>query len=585
MKQTFSLIQTWCVLSFALLWFSASAAAAAPSDSEIRAILQQRIDEQHQGMGLVVGVYERGKSRVIAYGQSKKGDSRPLDGDTVFEIGSVTKVFTALVLADMVKRGEVKLDDPVGQYLPASVHVPERNGRTIQLVDLATHTSGLPRLPGNFAPRDPANPYADYTEENLYTFISVYQPSANIGSRYEYSNLGFGLLGDALARRAGTDYPSLVQKRVCKPLKLASTGIDLSPRLKSRLATGHDAALDPVANWDFVAVAGAGALRSTANDMLRFLAAMLGDVRSPLSGAMTEMLLTRRPTPFNSETALGWDVLKRDGKEFIWKNGATGGYRTFVGFDKQTDTGIVVLSNAATRGGVDDIGHHLLDPAVPLRTPPPPPRERQQIALDAAALERFVGDYEFRREYGISITQADNQLYAEILGQPRAEIFPESPRDFFYKSVDAQITFETDAEGRATRLVVHQNGQNTPALRITAEQAQMAKESLRKRVQAQTAAAGTEEAVRRQIAGILAGEPRYEDMTPELAALARPQWPKVQADFAQAGPLTFVVFRNVGFNGLDVYEAKFEKRSFEVTIGLMSDGKVAALVYRPIEQP
>ena len=149
--------------------------------------------------------------------------------------------------------------------------------------------------------------------------------------------------------------------------------------------------------------------------------------------------------------------------------------------------------------------------------------------------------------------------------------------------MDAQITFETDIEGRTTGLVIHQNGRDIAAQRITATQAQQAKESLQKRVQAQTPAAGTEDAVRRQIEGILTNEPRYEEMTPELAALSRRQWPKAQADFAQTGPLNSVVFRSVGQSGLDVYEAKFENQSVEWTIALTSDGKVAALSYRLLE--
>ena len=258
-----------------------------PSNSEIRRILAERIDGQRQSIGMVVGVIEPQGRRIVAHGSSDQHDPRPLNGDTVFEIGSVTKVFTALLLADMVRRGEVALDDPVAKYLPAEVKVPTRAGRSITLLDLATHTSALPRLPDNFQPKDPANPYADYSVEQLYQFISSYQLTRDIGATFEYSNLGAGLLGHALARRAAMDYETLMRSHVLAPLGMTSTAIALSPELKSRLATGHDAQLRTVPNWDLPTLAGAGALRSTVNDLLAFLAATLGHAELPLAPAMT----------------------------------------------------------------------------------------------------------------------------------------------------------------------------------------------------------------------------------------------------------------------------------------------------------
>ena len=212
------------VIVFAALALLDSSAARAqtspiPSDAAIRQILVDRIDVQKQSVGIVVGVIEPSGRRVVAYGRASRNDARPLNGDTLFEIGSITKVFTSLLLADAVERGEVALTDPVGKFLPAKVRMPERGGRAITLQDLATHTSGLPRLPTNMAPKDPSNPYADYTFENLYAFLSDYQLTRDIGSQYEYSNLGGGLLGHALTLAAhATDYEALVRARVTTPL-------------------------------------------------------------------------------------------------------------------------------------------------------------------------------------------------------------------------------------------------------------------------------------------------------------------------------------------------------------------------------
>ena len=459
---------------FAMILYSSSTGAQStanspiPPDSEIRKILVERIDAFHQGVGIVVGVIEPQGRRVVAYGSLNQGDTRPLNGDTIFEIGSVTKVFTSLLLSDMVQRGEVALADPVAKYLPADATVPERGGRVITLVDLSTHTSGLPRLPSNLVPKDPANPYADYSAEQLYQFLSSYQLTRDIGSQFEYSNLGGGLLGHALARRAGMDYEALVRSRIAVPLGMSSTGITLTPEMKARLALGHNDKLVVVPNWDFQVLAGCGALRSSVNDLLTFLAANLGYKKSPLAPAMAAMLSVRRPTgtPGTGEIGLGWLITKPSDDEIVWHNGGTGGYRSFIGYDAKTRVGVVVLSNTFTAAGVDDIGMHLLDSHAPLL---PAPKEHKEIAVDPKILDGYVGQYQLAPNFILTITREGDQLYAQATNQPKIQIFPEGERDFFYKIVDAQISFETDDRGRAISLTLHQNGANMPAKRIEGE--------------------------------------------------------------------------------------------------------------------
>jgi CubicO group peptidase (beta-lactamase class C family) len=460
--------------TFVMILFAGSAGAQSPPispvppDSEIRKILVERIDTFHQGVGIVVGVIEPQGRRIVAYGSLNQADSRPLNGDTIFEIGSVTKVFTSLLLSDMVQRGEVALNDPVAKYLPADVKVPERGGRVITLVDLSTHTSGLPRLPTNLQPKDPANPYADYSAEQLYQFLSSYQLTRDPGSQFEYSNLGGGLLGHLLARRAGMDYEALVRSRIAGPLGMDSTGITLSPDEKARLAVGHNDKLVPVPNWDFQVLAGCGALRSSANDLLTFLAANLGYVKSALAPAMAAMLSVRRPTgaPGLGQIGLAWLITKASDDEIVWHNGGTFGYRSFVGYDAKTRVGIVALSNTFTASGVDDIGMHLLDSHVPLL---PAPKEHKEIAVDPKIFDGYVGRYQLAPNFILTVTREGDQLFTQATGQPRVQVFPETQRDFFLKVVDAQITFETDANGRATSLTLHQNGRNAPAKRIEGE--------------------------------------------------------------------------------------------------------------------
>src|SRR6266508_973596 len=415
-----------------------SAAAQVISDVEIRKILVERIDAQRRSVGIVVGVIEPAGRRVVSYGALAKGDQRPLNADTIFEIGSITKVFTSLLLADAVERRELSLTDPVAKFLPAKVKVPERAGRSITLQDLSTHTSGLPRLPTNMKPKDASNPYADYSFEDLYAFISGYELRRDIGVQYEYSNLGGGLLGHAVTLSAKTDYESLVRSRITGPLGMTSTAITLSPELKVRLAVGHSPTLQPVANWDLPALAGAGALRSSTNDMLTFLAANLGYTPTPLAGAMAAMVKVRRPTGAQGlEIALGWHILTAHGKEFIWHNGGTAGYRTFIGYDPAARTGVVVLSNAGTPTGPDDIGRHLLDPASPLLALTPP-STHTEIKMDPGAFDRFAGRYQFAPAITLTLSREEAHFFAQLTGQPRFEIFASGEREFFLKVVDAQ---------------------------------------------------------------------------------------------------------------------------------------------------
>lgn len=446
----------------------ATATSAFATDSAIRSILIERIDKQHQSVGIVVGLIEPTGRRIVSYGGLAKGDTRPLDGNTVFEIGSISKVFTSVLLADMVRRGDVALDDPVAKYLPATVSVPERAGHKITLVDLATHSSGLPRMPSNFKPKDNGNPYADYTVDQMYQFLSGYTLTRDIGAQFEYSNFGVGLLGNALTRRAGMDYEALVRSRIADPLGMTNTRVTPTADMKARFATGYDPAMNATPYWDLPTFAGAGALRSTANDMLTFLAANIGLTASPLSPAMTSMLAVRRPAGGpGSAIGLGWLVASPPAPmhEVVWHNGGTGGFRSFVGFDRERRIGVVVLSNAGTAAGVDDIGMRLLNKEVPL-VKPPEKKEHKEIAIDQKLLDGYLGKYDVAPGFVITIARVGNHLSAQATGQGAFEIFPEGNREFFAKVADIQIAFETDAQGKATAMILTQMGTPQRAKRI-----------------------------------------------------------------------------------------------------------------------
>lgn len=215
-------------------------AANGLSVDPIQALLTERIEQGRESLGYVCGIEDTGSPRLISVGQSDAENGRPLDGDSVFEIGSITKVFTALLVADMTLRGEVALTDPVAEYLPPKGRPRAFDGKDITLLDLATYTSGLPLMPGSFKPADPANPYADYSAAQLYEFVSGFAPLYYPGSHYEYANVGFGLLGHALALPAAHSYEELVVSRICAPLGLNDTCITLTPGMRQRLVPGHD---------------------------------------------------------------------------------------------------------------------------------------------------------------------------------------------------------------------------------------------------------------------------------------------------------------------------------------------------------
>jgi D-alanyl-D-alanine-carboxypeptidase/D-alanyl-D-alanine-endopeptidase len=428
------------------------------SEDEIRTLLQDRLDPKAD-MGLVAAIVSPEGVRIITAGVAGPNGAPPLNGDTIFEIGSVTKVFTAVTLSDMIGRGEAALDDSLGKYLPADVRVPGRNGKTITLIDLVTHTAGLPTLPTNLVITEPTNPYVHYTVQQLYAFLNEYQLTRDIGSRFEYSNVGVGLLGHALALKSGIGYEELVRQRVLRPLDMKDTAISLSVSMKARSAVGHDGEGNAVPNWDMPTLAGAGALRSTANDMAKFLQANLAD-SGPLSAALHRSHGKQRTTDIpDTDIGLGWLITKTPAGEIVWHNGQTGGYHSFIGMDLKNGSGVVILHNS--NADIDDIGFYLLDRGLPR-----PAKRRVEIPIKPEALYLYPGEFQLAPGFTLTVTSEEDKLFVQATGQPRFQVYPSSETEFFYKVVDAQITFVKDSTGRVTGLVLHQGGRDMECARI-----------------------------------------------------------------------------------------------------------------------
>lgn len=331
-----------------------------PTDDDIRRMLERHVDVERKAAGAVAGIIHGDRHSIVAHGVADA--AKTLETDAVFEIASVTKVFTGLLLADMVERAEVDFDTTVCALLPGfSKNTPTGDGPPITLLNLATHHSGLPRLPGNFAPADRQDPYLDYDAEKLYAFLASYVPPPDAGTKYAYSNLGAGLLGHALAVRAGMSYEELVQAVILRPLGMASTFIAIPAAQAGKVAQGHNQALAPVGAWHHGSLGGCGGLRSSAGDLLKFLAAFIDPPSSPLHHSIERMLACRKPTGIKDlEIGMGWHISQKKGRDIIWHNGMTGGFGSFAAFDPATKTGVAVLAN--TECVVDGIGMNILCP-------------------------------------------------------------------------------------------------------------------------------------------------------------------------------------------------------------------------------
>jgi CubicO group peptidase (beta-lactamase class C family) len=327
------------------------------------------------GGGVTIGVVSHGKRLVWTYGAAK--------ANSVFEIGSISKTFKGLILAQMAAQNKVKLDEPVRALLPAGTVAAPVSGREITLLDLSAQRSGLPRLPDNLKPADETNPYADYDVKALYAYVAAHGVALPDKPVFEYSNLGVGLLGQALAERAHTTYEALLKKEITGPLGMRDTVITIPAALQARFIQGHDGEHKPAHAWDIPALAGAGAIRSTAGDMLTYLEAQLDPNHLPatarnsaegktLAAAIAASHEIHGEVGARNHIALNW--LHDDTAGWFWHNGATGGYSAFAVFAPDKGFAVVVLTNTSPGDTqfADTLGLHVAQrmsgqPAVSLK--------------------------------------------------------------------------------------------------------------------------------------------------------------------------------------------------------------------------
>ncbi|RZN84027.1 MAG: serine hydrolase [Winogradskyella sp.] len=450
-----------CLIIFLITSFQISSSQEKEIHDDIKVYIKSMVDEGHVP-SISMAYMEGDVVKNLNYGKTKLENGSDVNEHSVYEIGSISKVFTCIILADEVLKGNMNLDDPISKYLSKDFKAIKGNNREITLKDLATHTSGLPRMPSNFNPKDPENPFADYTVKELYEFLNSYELTRDVGVQYEYSNLAMGLLGHILELHTGKSYADLVKERITNPLGMKSTGIVINDDMKSNLAYGYNAELKITKNWDLNVLSGAGAIKSTSRDMIKFFNANVTKNDSDLYKAMAlSHQIAYEDLTNNLRIGLGWHY-NADGT-IIWHNGGTGGYKSFGGFVKGTDKAVIIFTNSVH--GLDLVGVKQLGMNVELKLPVK--REFPDIVnVSEDILETYVGKYELAPNFYITIKLDNKQLSAQATGQQEFEIYPSAENEFFLKVVEANITFNKNNLGIVESMTLHQGGQNLPGKKV-----------------------------------------------------------------------------------------------------------------------
>lgn len=335
-------------------------------ESQINEAVKPLLDG-NKNLGLAVGVFDvNGEySRSFFYGRTNKEENIKPNENTVFEIGGLTNTFTTTMLVMLERDGKMKINDPVQNYLPDSVTIHNFTSKEIvKVLHLATNTSGLPRVPTNLATNpkmDAKDPYKNYNVNDLYYFVNNFILENEPGTRYVYSNLGMGLLGHLMTRASGMTYDNMLHTYLLDSLGMTSTGITLSPEMTKNLAKGYDNKGEPTGLWNMNSLEGAGGVRSTLKDMLAYLAFQMGKTdKLAFKDGLNLMQKRRFETGMdNIYAGLGWNISETgNGKQVIWIDGGTGGYRSFIAFIPELQSGVVVLSNQAN--DVDGVGMQIL---------------------------------------------------------------------------------------------------------------------------------------------------------------------------------------------------------------------------------
>jgi CubicO group peptidase (beta-lactamase class C family) len=497
--------------------------------------------------------------------------------NTKFRLGSVTKQFTAASILLLEERGKLSINDPVKKYLPDAPAAWDK----ITIYHLLTHTSGIPNFT-SFPDYRKLEPFAATPAELVARFRDKpldFQP----GEQWSYSNSGYVLLGYLIEKISGRTYEIFVRENIFKPLNMEETGYDSNSAVIPHRAAGYEYDHNTFQNAGFIHMSiphGAGALYSTTGDLLKWEQGLFGG--KVLQSASLEKMIT----PFKNNYAFGLAVETTAGHKVIAHGGGIEGFNTQLEYYPEDKLTVVVLRNVTGPGpGPQEIARNLGAVAhgetVKLQS------EHKEITVAPEVLGRYTGAYQLAPGANMLITVEGNQLISKLGSQQPVPLFPESETLFFAKAVNAQIEFpKVAAGGKAGQIILHQNGRDVTAKRLDDAEAKRAADAaaaVAKRVKDQTAAPGSEAALRKMIEELRAGKPDYDSMSATLAAVTRQQLATLQSDIAGLGKLTSVTFQRVGPAGPDIYLAQFEKGALECRIWMAPDGKIDNAGLRPAQ--
>jgi len=431
---------------------ASKASQASPDVARMEQVVQFYVSNK-QFMGSVL--VARGNDILLnkGYGFANLEWDIPDSPSTKFRLGSITKQFTAASVLLLEERGKLGVNDPVKKYMPDAPAAWDK----ITIFNLLTHTSGIPSFT-SFPDYASLEPFPATPEQLVARFRDKpldFQP----GEKWSYSNSGYVLLGYLIERISGESYEHFVQENIFTPLGMKDSGYDSNSAIIPRRAAGYTPSANGPINASFVHMSipfSAGALYSTTEDLLRWEQGLFGGkLLSPAS-------LQKMTTPFKSDYAFGLHVQMENGRKLIDHGGGIEGFNTHMAYYPDEKLVVIVLGNinsAATDDIAVKLGAVAHGEKVVLTS------ERKEVKVDSRLFDGYVGRYELNPNFILTVTREGDHLFTQLTRQPAIEIFPENDRDYFYKVVDAQITFVTDSSGRATELILHQGGLDQHAKR------------------------------------------------------------------------------------------------------------------------
>lgn len=530
---------------------------------------------QQQFMGSVL--VARGNDVLFnkAYGSADLEWNIPNTTDTKFRIGSVTKQFTAACILLLEERGKLSVNDLVKKYMPDAPAAWDK----VTIYNVLTHTAGIPNFTN--LPDYAKSMALPATPEQLVARFRDLPLDFQPGEKWSYSNSGYVLLGNLIEKISGETYQKFVTDNIFTPLGMKDSGYDSNLPVIAHRASGYGRTPQGFQNAQFIDMTvpfSAGALYSTTGDLLKWEQGLFGGkLLKPES-------LTKMTMPFLNNYAFGLGVSTVGGRKMIDHNGGVNGFSAQLAYYPDDKLTVAVLSNMGSPA-VGPIATQLAAIAhgekITLQT------DRKETTVDPKVLARYVGAYRLAQGADMVVTVDGTQLNSKLGSQPVVPLYPQSETMFFAKVVDAQVEFaKMDARGVPGELILHQNGRDMPAPRLSDAEAKQLTDAVAataKRVKDQTPDPRGEAALRRMIEQTRTGQIDYSQLGAGLAAAVRQQAPMLESSAKQFGALVELKFTGVGPGGMDIYNVKFENGSLEYRIALGPDGKIEGLNARPVQ--